>query len=314
VSPGPAGALLGALASAGLLLAWSGSPPALRVRLDDRLEPYLRDAPRPSALLAPAGGRVSTWGAAGRLLRPLVVDVARLVDRVFGGARTVRRRLHALGADADVEGFRVEQVVWAVAGVLGTALGGLVLGAVAGSVDALAIGFAAVLGGAGGALARDWWLSAQVRRREETMLAEFPVVADLLALAVTAGEAPAAALDRVCRLCRGELGRELASALAETRAGAALPVALQSLADRTSLEPLARFVDGIVIAMERGTPLAEVLRAQAVDVREARKRDLLATGGRREIAMLVPVVFLILPVTVLFALYPGLVNLTLLTR
>jgi tight adherence protein C len=29
-------------------------------------------------------------------------------------------------------------------------------------------------------------------------------------------------------------------------------------------------------------------------------------GGRREILMMVPVVFLILPVTVLFALYPGL--------
>ena len=32
-------------------------------------------------------------------------------------------------------------------------------------------------------------------------------------------------------------------------------------------------------------------------------------GGRREIAMLVPVVFLILPVTVMFALYPGLIAL-----
>lgn len=314
MSPAVAGALLGALMSAGLLLAWSGSPPARRIRLSDRLAPYLRDAPRPSALLARPGARVSTWGAAGRLLRPFVVDAARAVDRTFGGARAVRRRLHALGVDADVEGFRVEQVVWAVAGLLGTALVALLLGAVTGSVDPLATGFAAVLGGVGGALARDWWLSAQVRRREEAMLAEFPVVADLLALAVTAGEAPAAALDRVCRLCRGELGRELAGALAEARSGAPLPVALQSLADRTSLEPLARFVDGIVIALERGTPLAEVLRAQAADVREARKRDLLATGGRREIAMLVPVVFLILPVTVLFALYPGLVNLTLLTR
>jgi tight adherence protein C len=257
---------------------------------------------------------VSAWGAAGRLVRPFVLDTARVVDRVFGGTRAVRRRLHALGTGADVEGFRVEQVVWGVAGLLGTALAGVLLGALAGSVDAVAVGFAAVLGCVGGALARDWWLSVEVRRREEAMLAEFPVVADLLALAVTAGEAPAAALDRVCRLCRGELGRELGSALAEARAGAALPLALQSLADRTSLEPLARFVDGIVIALERGTPLAEVLRAQAADVREARKRDLLATGGRREIAMLVPVVFLILPVTVLFALYPGLVNLTLLTR
>ncbi len=28
-------------------------------------------------------------------------------------------------------------------------------------------------------------------------------------------------------------------------------------------------------------------------------------GGKKEIAMMVPVVFLVLPVTVLFAIYPG---------
>ncbi|MGY1709295.1 type II secretion system F family protein [Geodermatophilus sp. SYSU D00758] len=74
------------------------------------------------------------------------------------------------------------------------------------------------------------------------------------------------------------------------------------MAERTSLEPLARFVDGLLVALERGTPLAEVLRAQAADAREAGKRLLLEAGGRKEIAMMVPVVFLVLPVTVLFAL------------
>ena len=64
------------------------------------------------------------------------------------------------------------------------------------------------------------------------------------------------------------------------------------------------------MAIERGTPLAEVLRSQAMDVREAGKRALLEAGGRKEISMMVPVVFLILPVTVLFALYPGLLTLT----
>ena len=54
--------------------------------------------------------------------------------------------------------------------------------------------------------------------------------------------------------------------------------------------------------------LAEVLRAQAADVREAGKRRLLEAGGRKEIAMMVPVVFLVLPVTVLFALFPGLIS------
>lgn len=54
-----------------------------------------------------------------------------------------------------------------------------------------------------------------------------------------------------------------------------------------------------------------MLRAQAVDARDAGRRQLLEAGGRKEIAMMVPVVFLILPVTVVFAFYPGIVGLSL---
>ena len=86
------------------------------------------------------------------------------------------------------------------------------------------------------------------------------------------------------------------------------------MSDRTTLEPFARFLQGLVVAIERGTPMADVLRAQAADVREASKRALLEAGGRKEISMMIPVVFLLLPITVLFALYPGLVTLVSLTR
>jgi Flp pilus assembly protein TadB len=103
----------------------------------------------------------------------------------------------------------------------------------------------------------------------------------------------------------GELAKELARALADARAGASLVDAFEGIARRTNIAPLARFVDGIAIAVERGTPLAEVLRAQAVDVREVGKRALLEAGGRKEIAMMVPVVFLVLPVTVVFAMFPA---------
>ncbi|MFN2388126.1 MAG: pilus assembly protein TadB, partial [Actinomycetota bacterium] len=41
---------------------------------------------------------------------------------------------------------------------------------------------------------------------------------------------------------------------------------------------------------------------------------LLETAGRREVLMLVPVVFLIMPVVVVFALYPGIVSLDLLVE
>ena len=61
-------------------------------------------------------------------------------------------------------------------------------------------------------------------------------------------------------------------------------------------------------SLERGTPLADVLHAQAADVREAGRRALIESAARREVLMMVPVVFLVLPVTVLFALFPGLIS------
>jgi hypothetical protein len=91
---------------------------------------------------------------------------------------------------------------------------------------------------------------------------------------------PTAAIARATRLSGGELG----AALGRARAGVPLADALRQVADRTSLDPLARFVDGLLVALERGTPLGEVLRAQAADVREAGKRRLLEAGGRKEIA------------------------------
>ena len=144
------------------------------------------------------------------------------------------------------------------------------------------------------------------------MLAEFPVVADLLALAVAAGEGPASALDRVVTSCRGELPDELAVVLAQSRTGLPLNRALDAFAQRNGLAVVSRFAEGFAVAIERGTPLVDVLSAQSADVREAAKRELIETGARKEVAMMVPVVFLIMPVTLLFAFFPGVVGLNLL--
>jgi tight adherence protein C len=304
------GALLGLLGASGVVLAVRAAPPMRPIRLSDRIAPYLGDTTAPSKLLARPSASSTPFAVARRLFGPVLADAVRFLDRLVGGAASVRRRLRGLGNGLTVEDFRIEQVVWGAAAMLGTALLVGVGGVLHGHVDVVLVGGAACAGLAGGVLGRDWWLSRQLERREQAMLAEFPVVADLLALAVVAGEAPAAALQRVCRLTGGELARDLDGALARARAGAPITVALTELAERTTLEPFARFIQGFVVALERGTPLADVLRAQAVDVREAGKRALLEAGGRKEISMMVPVVFLILPVTVLFALYPGLVTLT----
>src|SRR4029453_4728711 len=82
--------------------------------------------------------------------------------------------------------------------------------------------------------------------------------------------------------------RELALVLADMRAGEPFTTAMERLAVRGPVPAVVRFVDGVVVAPERGTPLGDVLRAQAADVREQHKRDLIEAGGRREVLMLVP--------------------------
>ena len=304
------GALLGLLAAAGMCLAVGASPPLRRPTLDDRLAPYLRDTPRPSRLLTQA--RAATpFPTLERLLGPVLRDAAAFLDRTLGGSASVRRRLDQAGRGVALEQFRMEQVVWGAGGLVAGLLLA-VLSALRGSggrpfaflVLSLVLALA-------GVLARDRALTNVVARREERMLVEFPTIAELLALSVAAGEGAVGALERVTKLSSGELARELGRALSDARAGASLVNALEGMSARTSLPALARFVDGMAIAVERGTPLAEVLRAQAVDVREQGRRALLEAGGRKEIAMLVPVVFLVLPVTVVFALFPGFYNLSL---
>jgi tight adherence protein C len=308
------GAILGALAAVGLIIAVRAAPPLRPVRLVDRVAPYLGDTARPSRLLAQPAAGTTPFAVVRTIFGPALAELVGVVDKTVGGAASVRRRLNGLGSGLSVEDFRIEQVVWGVSAMLGSGLLVGLGGWARGGVDPLLVAGIALAGLIGGVLGRDWYLTHQLERREATMLAEFPVLADLLALAVVAGEAPADALRRVCRLTGGELARDLEVALTRSRTGVPLTSALSDISERTTLEPFARFVQGIVVGLERGTPLADVLRAQAVDVREIGKRALLEAGGRKEISMMVPVVFLILPVTVLFALYPGLLTLTSLAR
>ena len=306
------GMLVGTAAGLGLVLVVSRLRALHRPTLALRVLPYLRDVPRVGRTTPPDVASSSPVAAAAGVFGPLLKAAADGVEKVLGGSASVRRRLQRAGLDRTVHDFRVEQVQWGVVGFavvaaycLLTALAGG--GGVVSSLLLCATGFAV------GVLARDTYLSSQVTTRERRMLAEFPTVAELLALAVAAGESPVAALDRVVRRSGGELSRDLAGVLAAVRTGEPVSEAFDRLARVTGLPLVARFAQGVAVAVERGTPLAEVLHAQAADVREAGRRELIEVAARKEIFMMVPVVFLILPVTVLVAFWPGVIGLQLTT-
>jgi tight adherence protein C len=312
MSPTLAGMLLGACAGLGLLLVATRVRVIHRPTLALRVLPYVRDVPRldrPAPMEEPTSSPVT---AAAGVFGPLLRAAADLVERVLGGATSVRRRLARAGLDKTVHDFRVEQVLWGVGGFAVVA-GYCLLTALGGRGDTVSSLVLCLVGFATGVLARDTYLSSQVSVRERKVLAEFPVLAELLALAVAAGESPVAALDRVVRRSGGELSRDLAVVLAAVRPGEPVADAFDRMAATTGVPSVARFAQGVAVAVERGTPLAEVLHAQAADVREAGRRELIEVAARKEIFMMVPVVFLILPVTVLIAFWPGVIGLHLTT-
>ena len=302
------GGVLGGTAALGLLLTAARVAAVRRPQLEARVLPYVRDLATSYPIhTGRAGGSSSAFVA---LTAPMLRSAAELVERVLGGAPSVRRRLARAGLDRTVHDFRVEQVMWGLAGFAVTAAYG-VLAALSRPGDPLPLVLLCVVGIATGVLARDQHLTAQVRRRERAMVEEFPTVAELLALAVAAGEGPVSALDRVVRRSRGALSAELADVLAAIRTGEPVADAFDRLGATTGVPIVARFAHGVAVAVERGTPLTEVLHAQAGDVREAGRRELIEQASRREILMMVPVVFIVLPVTVVFAFWPGLVGLSL---
>ncbi|GAA2089364.1 type II secretion system F family protein [Aeromicrobium tamlense] len=290
----------------------------------DRLKARLADPVGDRVVEALRIAREVLGGDLGRLLRSLsgflrddlrtrgeiesrqswTIGAARLTRSIgesLGSNAAITRRLRRCASDDDVEDFRVRQATWGAIGLaIAVAVSLLAWSAAHPPVVALLLWCGAGL--VGGCLACDQALSSQVRRHETRMRAEFPTIADLLALSVAAGESPVAAIERVSRVSHGALSLELGRVLADVRAGATVVDALDVLAARTGVLSVARFAEALAVAIDRGTPLIDVLHAQAADVRETARRELIESGGRREIAMMVPVVFLILPVTIAYTL------------
>jgi tight adherence protein C len=310
VSAAPAvGALLGLGVAAGTLVAGRRWHALRRPRLADRVAPYVRTpaaAPPPSST-AVAHGPLGTLVA---LVRPTLDSLTGGLRRRGDVSADLRARLARAGRRPDPDKHRLEQVVWAAAGLgVGLLVALVVLSVGGGSVPALLV--LVLLSGVAALALHDHALTVAGRKRARRIDAQLPTVAELLAFAVSAGESAGSALDRIARIVRGDLGEELAAAMVDVRTGVPLETALRDLCERTGSPAVERLVDGVVVAAERGSPLSDVLRAQASDARALGQRQLMESAGRRDVVMLVPVVFLVLPTVVVVALFPGLSGLSL---
>jgi tight adherence protein C len=140
----------------------------------------------------------------------------------------------------------------------------------------------------------------------ERALFELPEIIDLLVVSLRAGNGIYLSFATVIPRSDGALAKELAQVLRAVEFGAAFGSEIKEVSKTLPHPQVSEFVNKVSLALERGTPLAQMLSEQGVSVREEIKSRLLKQAGRNETRMLIPLVFLILPITVLFAIYPSL--------
>ncbi len=288
--------VLGVALGAGVLLLLSLAPRWSAASLSQRIAPYVRDITDPI-------GATPTSSGFGADLIDMWRQWQASVSRRLAGSTSVGRRLRQAGWTIDVAGFRARQLSGAITGL---AVGAVVVIALVllgrGSASAALL---PPLLAVAGAMVPELRLSRAARGRRARIEEELPTVLEFLALCLSAGEGLLDALRRVGDLSGGEVTAELRGVVVAVGTGASLSDALADLSARLDSAAVSRAVDHLIAAIDRGAPLAQVLHAQALDAREEAKRSLIERAGRNEIAMLVPLVFLILPLSVLFAVFPG---------
>lgn len=292
--------LLGGLFAAGILTALAAMPRWGAASLGVRIAPYVRDVvpdallprgvlPRTGVLPVGAGG----WQRA-----------RTLFEGVVGGGDALRTRLVQAGSGLEPASFRGRQLAWGLVGFGLGALGVIVL-VLVGRLSVPTV-LLPLITGAGAAVGYDMLLAARAKARLSRLGEELPTTLEFLALCLSAGEGLLDSLRRVSTIGSGELTAELRQVVLAVSTGSPLADALREMSTRLRLPGLTRAVDQVTAALEHGAPLAAVLHAQAADAREDAKRTLIEQAGSKEILMLLPLVFLILPLSVLFAVFPGL--------
>jgi pilus assembly protein TadC len=165
---------------------------------------------------------------------------------------------------------------------------------------------------------RQTW-SSRERRRIEQLELELPQYLEMFHILITSGMSVLSALrslilndsqSQISARQRSEMRDIITEVIAGVEQGLAIERALDEVVLRAGSEQLRRFSDAVILGMERGSSMGQTLRNLITETRNQSKVLVMQRAGKAEIQLLIPVVFLILPISVMFAIWPSYINLS----
>jgi Flp pilus assembly protein TadB len=159
------------------------------------------------------------------------------------------------------------------------------------------------------------WLKQLIRKltgsevKESEINEELVNILQMLSIMISAGESPMMALWYISQRSVGYIPKLIAQSFSKYESGRNLAQTLEQIAIATGSSQVRRLTNSIQIAIQRGTPILDVLNNQVQSLNKQINLALLKKSGKSEITLLIPVVFLILPVSISFAIWPSIYGL-----
>jgi Flp pilus assembly protein TadB len=159
------------------------------------------------------------------------------------------------------------------------------------------------------------WLKQLIRKltgsevKESELNEELVNILQMLSIMISAGESPMMALRYISQRSVGYIPELINQSFSKYESGRNLAQTLEQIAIATGSSQVRRLTNSIQIAIQRGTPILDVLNNQVQSLNKQINLALLKKSGKSEIALLIPVVFLILPVSISFAIWPSIYGL-----
>jgi tight adherence protein C len=239
-----------------------------------------------------------------RVLLPFSQSLTQIARRVtpLGLRQRIERKLVLCGSPAswDAEKIAAFKLVGVAAGAFFALLLGLGGSGSTGTTFLMTFLFAGI-----GYFGPDAVLSGHAQRRQEQIRKALPDSMDLLTISVEAGLGFDAAMAQVVRNVPGPLSHELARMLHEMQLGVSREDAFRKLADRTNVDELKAFVIAMIQANKFGVGVANVLRAQAKELRMKRKQRAERKAMQTPVKILFPLIFCVLPALFVVVIGPG---------
>jgi len=268
---------------------WFSRPP-----LVERLRPYspsgMGGTSRRGAILSVESFR--------DVVRPLCRTLGERLARLFGVSEELGTRLQRIHSTDDVTGFRVRQVGWCVAGFATGSLLAIALRPPA------PIALLFVLSGPllGFLVPEQQVASASDAWRRRLNL-ELPVVAEQLAMLLSAGYSLGAALNRLAARGGGNVARDLTRVCSRIRQGLTEVEALREWAEVADVEALHRLLPILGLNRE-ASDLGRLISDEARSIRKDTQRRLIETAERRAQQVWIPVTVAALVPGVIFLAVP----------